>query len=105
MNLSPCKRGWKIVSPILVTLARVRGNNSIVLALPFFLTLPSHDSFAQTDMSDGFDYPVGKPDGNGYYVYTDFRDVDHLGEDWNANSGGDTGIGDAVYAVSNARLL
>jgi hypothetical protein len=56
--------------------------------------------------SDGFDYPVGNRtprDGYEYYVAQDFRENDHLGEDWNRGSG-DTDLGDSVYAVSNGEV-
>lgn len=57
----------------------------------------SHTQF----MADGFDYPVGKPDGNGYYDAQPFTKNRHLGSDWNGSGGGNTDLGDAVYAVAN----
>lgn len=61
---------------------------------------------------DGFDYPVGKPDGDGYYVaaglcdeaYYRERKAWHTGEDWNGVGGGNTDDGDPVYAVANGRV-
>lgn len=38
--------------------------------------------------TDGFDFPVGKPDADGYYNAQDFQENYHLGEDWNGNGGG-----------------
>jgi len=32
---------------------------------------------------DGFDMPVGAPNGKGYYIAQIFGNKDHLGEDWN----------------------
>ena len=62
--------------------------------------------------SDGFDYPVGRParptpgnDGDGWYNARDFGEVDHLGEDWNAETGGDTDCGLPVYAVSKGKII
>lgn len=52
-------------------------------------------------ISDGFDFPVGKPDGHDYYKAQNFGDNRHLGEDWNGRGGGNTDLGDPVYAVAN----
>lgn len=49
---------------------------------------------------DGFDFPVGPPDATGYYDAQPFGKNDHLGSDWNGNDGGDTDLGDPVFAVS-----
>src|SRR5258706_15147037 len=49
---------------------------------------------------DGFDYPVGAPDAVGYHDAQPFGENDHLGNDWNGNGGGDTDLGDPVYAVA-----
>ena len=45
---------------------------------------------AATFLADGFDLPVGKPDGEGYYKARGYRPNGHLGEDWNGKGGGDT---------------
>ena len=50
---------------------------------------------------DGFDFPVGAPDGVGYYDAQRFGENDHLGNDWNGNGGNDTDLGDPIYAVSS----
>lgn len=52
-------------------------------------------------LADGFDFPVGRPDGHGYYDAQSFGENDHLGEDWNGNSGGNTDRGDPVYSIAN----
>jgi murein DD-endopeptidase MepM/ murein hydrolase activator NlpD len=49
---------------------------------------------------DGFDLPVGPPDGRGYYNAQPFGANTHLGDDWNGVGGGDTDLGDPVYAVA-----
>lgn len=57
----------------------------------------SHSNFN----SDGFDFPVGKPDANGYYNAQKFTTNDHLGEDWNAVTGGDSDLGDPIYSSAH----
>lgn len=52
-------------------------------------------------MSDGFDYPVGKPNGDGYYDAQPFTQNKHLGSDWNGKGGGNTDLGDPVYSTAN----
>ncbi len=49
----------------------------------------------------GFDFPVGKPEGKGYYNAQSFRTNNHLGDDWNGKGGGNSDMGDTVYAVAN----
>lgn len=71
-----------------------------------FPTLPRelYDSifyFNQDFICDGFDYPVGKPNAENYYLARRFGEKNHLGEDWNGRGGGNTDLGDPVYAVAD----
>lgn len=52
-------------------------------------------------ISDGFDFPVGKPDAKGYYNAQPFQESNHLGDDWNANTGGNSDLGHPIYAISH----
>lgn len=52
-------------------------------------------------MATGFDYPVGKPNAKNYYNAQGFVGGAHLGDDWNAVTGGNSDLGDPVYAVAN----
>lgn len=55
---------------------------------------------ARLPIADGFDFPVGPPDGRGYYDAQPFGRNRHLGEDWNGSGGGDTDLGDPVVAIA-----
>jgi len=52
-------------------------------------------------LADGFDYPVGKPDGEGYYRSRGFWPNRHLGDDWNGIGGGNSDLGDPVYSIAD----
>lgn len=75
-------------------------------AADFFPSIPlsKYDSiFAYNSnyQSDGFDFPVGKPNAQSYFKAQEFGSELHLGEDWNGVRGGNTDLGDPVYAISN----
>ncbi|PIZ00582.1 hypothetical protein COY62_01840, partial [bacterium (Candidatus Howlettbacteria) CG_4_10_14_0_8_um_filter_40_9] len=81
-----------------------------VLSISFLLLCYVPVVFA-ISTSDGFDYPVGRPDAVGYYdaqdfgMYnSDFRGY-HLGEDWNKRCGGDCDLGDPIYSISNGTVI
>ncbi len=52
-------------------------------------------------ISDSFDFPVGKPDASGYYNAQKFGENLHLGDDWNAITGGNSDLGDPIYSIAN----
>ncbi|HEU0033942.1 MAG TPA: M23 family metallopeptidase [Kofleriaceae bacterium] len=54
---------------------------------------------------DGFDFPVGPPDAIGYYDAQPFGRNDHLGNDWNGNGGGNTDLGDPVFAAASGVVI
>ncbi len=67
------------------------------------------NSFAQSyttaQLADGFDYPVGKPHGYGYYRARGFSPGGHMGEDWNGKGGGDSDLGAPVYSIANGVVV
>ena len=46
--------------------------------------------FNQEYIANKFDFPVGKPDGKGYYNAQKFMENNHLGDDWNSVTGGNS---------------
>jgi murein DD-endopeptidase MepM/ murein hydrolase activator NlpD len=75
-------------------------------------TTPSQNKPIIVTYADGFDYPIGKAvtateakDKDAWYNAQDFGENNHLGEDWNKNTGGNTDCGEAVYAVANGLIV
>lgn len=63
-------------------------------------------------VSDGFDYPFGSEHYSrkdkheaGWYDAQAFGVNNHLGEDWNRTTGGNTDCGLPVYAASNGTII
>lgn len=82
----------------------IRALNAICLMAILQIFAPSVS--AQTikmNLADGFDFPVGKPNADGYYKSRGLRlrSPQHFGEDWNGRDGGDSDLGDPVYAIAD----
>ncbi|MFN2540987.1 MAG: M23 family metallopeptidase [Chthoniobacterales bacterium] len=60
---------------------------------------------AFTKLADGFDFPIGKPDAQGYYKARGYRSNGHLGEDCDGVRGGDTDLGDPVYSIGEGVVV
>ena len=56
---------------------------------------------ASCPTSKAFDFPVGAPNAKKYYNAQKFGKNHHLGDDWNGKGGGNTDLGDSVYATSD----
>lgn len=65
--------------------------------------MTSDGKWAYVPLANGFDYPVGKPNGDGYYKSRGLRlkTPRHMGEDWNGNGGGNSDLGDPVYTIGH----
>lgn len=48
-----------------------------------------------------FDFPVGKPNAKGFYNAQKFQENYHLGDDWNAVTGGNSDLGAPIYSIAN----
>lgn len=63
--------------------------------------------------ADKFAYPVGKNETlteaketkDDWYNARNFGEENHLGEDWNKNSGGDSDCGEPVFAIGNGVIV
>lgn len=60
---------------------------------------------ASTRLADGFDFPVGKPEAEGYDKARGFRPNGHSGEDWDGVRGGDTDLKDPIYSIGDGIVV
>jgi murein DD-endopeptidase MepM/ murein hydrolase activator NlpD len=72
------------------------------------VTVPVVSSSMQsafTKVADGFDFPVGKPEAEGYYKARGYRPHGHMGEDWDGIRGGDTDLKDPIYSIGDGIVV
>lgn len=64
-------------------------------------------------IADKFAYPIGKTEfsteakdkKDDWFNAQDFGENSHLGEDWNANSGGNSDCGEPIFAAANGTII
>lgn len=56
-------------------------------------------------LADGFDFPVGKPDGEGFYKSRGYFPNGHMGEDWNGRGGGNSDLGAPIYSIARGVVV
>ncbi|NRB46918.1 MAG: M23 family metallopeptidase [Saprospiraceae bacterium] len=66
--------------------------------------LASTITFPKPYIATAFDFPVGKPNAKGYYNAQGFGLNYHLGDDWNAVTGGNSDLGDPIYSIANGQV-
>ena len=96
----------------------------IIFLIGLILTVSCGTSSSQTSsenksetqkakiIAESFAYPIGekefitqaKDKKDKWYNAQDFGKNNHLGEDWNANSGGNTDCGEPVYATADGTI-
>jgi murein DD-endopeptidase MepM/ murein hydrolase activator NlpD len=108
----------------MVSKAKVKSKKSKILILlsMFILSCTPQKSSNQTSnnsinkpaiIADKFAYPISKSEfvteakdaKDDWYNATNFGETNHLGEDWNKNSGGNTDCGEPVYAIGNGKII
>lgn len=65
----------------------------------------SVSDYAEIAPATGFDFPVGTPNAEGYYKARGFWPNGHVGEDWNGKGGGNSDLGDPVYAIGEGIVV
>jgi len=59
-------------------------------------------------ITESFGFPLGVPDGKGYYIGKKFWDqysnLNHLGEDWSGVGEGNSDFGDTIYAIASGYI-
>jgi len=75
--------------------------NSILEKDIAVVSVTRKDTVPKKFIANSFDFPVGIPNAKGYYNAQKFQKNYHLGDDWNAVTGGNTDLGDPIYTIAN----
>lgn len=83
------------------------GLPAVIAAWLFFVGSLFAQQSVRIPLADGFDFPVGKPNAEGYYKARGLRlrPPTHFGEDWNGRGGGDSDLGDPVYSIGDGIVV
>lgn len=78
----------------------------IIQTAPFITSADLKELFRENPdfIAQSFDFPIGKPNAKGYYNAQKFAINNHLGDDWNGVGGGNTDLGDPIYAIGNGYI-
>lgn len=103
----PASRAQRHITPHAATVRRLLRASALVLLLVCG-TAQLHAQAGSTirvRLADGFDFPVGKPDADGFYKARGYWPNGHLGEDWNGRGGGDSDLGTPIYAMGRGVVI
>ena len=104
----------RLLAALLVAMLSAQGkaDDSVIAPQGFFARLlfhsfPSIDILPETSAvtADGFDLPVGPPEGTGFCRSRGFRAHGHLGEDWVIAGGKGQAFGHSVHSVGNGLVV
>jgi murein DD-endopeptidase MepM/ murein hydrolase activator NlpD len=86
-----------VLAAATITYVLLRAEPDTAMSWPALASLPA---------CDGFDFPVGPPNGTGYHDNQPFGVNAHLGNDWDRDGGDDNdlAVGDPVYAIAAGRV-
>lgn len=77
---------------------------SVIVSFTFIFPKEKVPEFNKDYIATSFDFPVGKPNAEGYYNAQKFGENNHLGEDWNGVGGGNTDYGDSIFSIANGQV-
>jgi hypothetical protein len=89
--------------------------NALIIESLEIFNLPSRNAEEKIDdiklfkdnpefVSNGFDFSTGKPHAHGCYNAQKLKVNNHLGDDWNGISVGNSDLGDSIYTLANGYI-
>ncbi len=98
------KKLWIIVLLVLFSCKNIKTDEIKPDVLTLAALTEQNINIPDNYIADKFDYPVGKPDATNYYNAQGFGENHHLGDDWNSVKGGNSDLGDPIYAIANGYI-